>query len=228
MGAPLAVWKYSFGSAHRFCSQLNRPRHRANSADSGGGYGRFIWSRPKRQAQHCLPFLFPLYRLPYARYGCAIQRKFCSQLNRPRRSANSADSGGGYGRFIWNRQKERGESCAPFIFVRRLLPVRTDFPQTCRGDSRIARQAEVKRTGVLDGPRFAYKKSKRNRLLFSINYAFSSFCRSRRQSRTVTALSPSRSAAAVSKLLPVDCPFAQRRRKIASARVISPSPVTSP
>ena len=170
MGAPLAVWKYSFGSAHRFCSQLNRPRHRANNVDSGSGYGRFIWNRPK----------------------------------------------------------ERSEGCALFIFVRRLLPVRTDFPQTCRGDSRIARQAEVKRTGVLDGPRFAYKKSKRNRLLFSINYAFSSFCRSRRQSRTVTALSPSRSAAAVSKLLPVDCPFAQRRRKIASARVISPSPVTSP
>ncbi len=88
MGALLAVWKYSFGSAHRFCSQLNRPRHSANMSDRGGRYGRFIWSRPKRQAQHCLPFLFSLYRLPYARYGCAIQRKFCSQLNRPRHGAN--------------------------------------------------------------------------------------------------------------------------------------------
>ena len=107
-------------------------------------YGRFIWSRPKRQAQHCLPFLFPLYRLPYARYGFAIQRKFCSQLNRPRRSANKADSGSGYGRFIWSRTKERSESCTPFIFVRLSPQIRTDFPQTCRGESRFARQAEVK------------------------------------------------------------------------------------
>ena len=81
--------RYGCAIQRKFCSQLNRPRHGANMADRGGRYGQFIWSGPKRQAQHCLPLLFPLYRLPYARYGCAIQRKFCSQLNRPRRSANT-------------------------------------------------------------------------------------------------------------------------------------------
>ena len=80
--------RYGCAIQQKFCSQLNRPRHSANMADRGGRYGQFICSRPKRQAQHCLPFLFPLYRLPYARYGCAIQRKFCSQLNHPRHGAN--------------------------------------------------------------------------------------------------------------------------------------------
>ena len=122
MGAPLAVWKYSFGSAHRFCSQLNRPRRSANMADRGGRYGRFIWSRPKRQAKHCLPFLFSLYRLPYARYGCAIQQKFCSQLNRPRHSANMADRGGRYGQFICSRPKRQAQHCLPFLFSLYRLP----------------------------------------------------------------------------------------------------------
>ena len=193
-------------------------------------YGRFIWSRPKRQAQHCLPFLFPLYRLPYARYGFAIQRKFCSQLNRPRRSANKADSGSGYGRLIW-KQTEKGKhniACLFFIpdavslavcsirlrhtvkillttkktalgvvrtrrtaaagtdglfgaeqksatkaarlllFVRLSPQIRTDFPQTCRGESRFARQAEVK--WVVEG-------------CFSVSLAKSSVFSRRRKTR---------------------------------------------
>ena len=35
-------------------------------------------------------------------------------------------------------------NCTPFIFVRLSPQIRTDFPQICRGESRFARQAEVK------------------------------------------------------------------------------------
>ena len=77
-------------------------------------------------------------------------------------------------------------------------------------------------------PSHGDKKASGIACFFVSGYAFSSFCTSSRPSRAVTASSPSRSAAAVSKLSGTVCPAARRRSRMTSARVILPSPLTSP
>ena len=235
-------------------------------ADRGGRYGQSICRRPKRQAQHCLPFLFSLYRLPYARHGCAIQQKFCSQLNRPRRSANircfQAFPSGGRGtasavdEVSVRKAKRVVEGCFSVslakssVFSRRRktheehIVFRGAMPPT--GSQRklfmayrcFRRAPSVSRRNLTDativGPAptatrpMDRKKASDFACFFLSDYACSSFCTSSRPSRAVTASSPSRSAAAVSKLSGTVCPAARRRSRMTSARVILPSPLTSP